>query len=66
MKVYYDTQVFTTKRCVLTTYSNLETRNRIYCNSIAGVNIETVIENHVCLIVGLILWLSRAILVHIV
>jgi len=37
MKVYYITQksrVLSSKRYVLTTYSNLETRNCIYCKSI--------------------------------
>jgi len=37
MKVYYSSQkskVFPSKRSVLTTYSNLETRNCIYCKSI--------------------------------
>ena len=36
-KVYYVTQVFkevTSKECVLTTYSNLEAQNRIYCKPI--------------------------------
>ena len=34
IKVYCVTKVLTSKLCVLTTYSNLEARNRIYCNSI--------------------------------
>jgi len=46
-------KVLTSKQCVLTTYSNLETQTRIYCMSYLGawVKIEIVIENHVFYIV---------------
>ena len=59
MKVCYVTQVLTQRilastRCVLTTYSNLTTRNRIYLKSAsrrAGQD-RNCLENYVCLIVG--------------
>ena len=61
--------VLTTKRCVLTTYSNSETRTRnSYCKSIgAWAKIEIIFANQVCETLGhcFIYIISSVIIVHI-
>ena len=61
--------VLTSKRCVLTTYSNSETRTRnSYCKSIgAWAKIEIIFANQVCETLGhcFIYIISSVIIVHI-